>query len=277
MTALDPVVGAVQDWTPVATPALYDVQVGHTRTHPLTAGFTHSGYLWLVDLDDLPRLPRGLGWAARFLAADHLGDPSSTIKDNVVRFAALNGVDDVVRVVMLANARSGPHVFNPLSTYWCYRSDGSLVCLVAEVHNTYGERHAYLLHPDDAGRAQADKDFYVSPFNTVDGRYLMRFSGPGEQLHVTMALQVGGRTPFVATLRGRARPATTRTVVGRLARWPFMSLWVAALIRFQGIRLWARRLPVVPKPQHDPVAGVAANTHDAADNDPATRTDEGRP
>ncbi|KQS72172.1 hypothetical protein ASG41_18695 [Modestobacter sp. Leaf380] len=244
----------------MATPALYDVRVGHTRSAPLRHTFDHGGYLWLVDLDDLPRLPRGLGWAARFEAADHLGDPSSTIKANVAHFAALNGVDDVARVVMLANARSGPHVFNPLSTHWCYRADGSLACIVAEVHNTYGERHAYLLRPDDAGRAQAEKDFYVSPFNTVDGRYLMRFTGPGEQLHVTMALQVGGRTPFVATLRGRSTAATTRAVVTRLVRWPLMSLWVSTLIRFQGIRLWARRLPLVPRPPHDPVAGVVANT-----------------
>ena len=59
---------------------------------------------------------------------------------------------------MLASARSGAgrasYVFNPLSTHWCYRADGSLACLVAEVHNTYGQRHAYLLRPDDAGRAR---------------------------------------------------------------------------------------------------------------------------
>ena len=90
----------------------------------------------------------------------------------------------------------------------------------------------------------------------------MRFSGPGEQLHVTMALQVEGRTPFVATLTGRARSATTGVVIRTLLRWPLMSLWVAVLIRWQGIRLWARRLPVVPRPPHDPVAGVVANTHD---------------
>ncbi|GHE09858.1 DUF1365 domain-containing protein [Klenkia taihuensis] len=256
MTAVRP---GLVDWAPTTLPALYDVQVGHRRTHPLENAFEYGGYLWLVDLDDLPRLPRGLRWAARFTAADHLGDPAAPIKDNVVRFAALHGVDDVARVVMMANARSGPHVFNPLSTHWCYRSDGSLACIVAEVHNTYGERHAYLLHPDDAGRAEAEKDFYVSPFNTVDGRYLMRFSGPGDQLHVTMALQVGGRTPFVATLRGRARAAGTGTVVRTILRWPLMSLWVAALIRWQGIRLWARRLPVVPRPPHDPVPGVSTN------------------
>ncbi len=126
--------------------------------------------------------------------------------------------------------------------------------------NTYGERHAYLLRPDDAGRAQAEKDFYVSPFNTVDGRYLMRFSGPGVQLRVTMALQVGGRTPFVATLRGRARPATAGAVVATVLRRPHMSLWVAWLVRWQGIRLWARRLPVVPRPQHSPTPGVGTNT-----------------
>lgn len=252
--------GTAVDWTPTTLPALVDVRVGHRRSHPLENAFEYGGYLWLVDLDDLPGLPRGLGWAARFDAADHLGDPGSSIKANVVRFAALHGVDDVDRVVMLANARSGPHVFNPLSTHWCYRADGSLACIVAEVHNTYGERHAYLLHPDDAGRTETEKDFYVSPFNTVDGRYLMRFTGPGEQLHVTMALQVGGRTPFVATLRGRARAAGTGAVVRTILRWPLMSLWVAALIRWQGIRLWARRLPVVPRPAHDPPAGVATNT-----------------
>ena len=154
MTAVRP---ALVDWAPTTVPALYDVRVGHTRSWPLRNRFEYGGYLWLVDLDDLPRLPRGLRWAARFEAADHLGDPAASLKDNVVRFAALHGVDDVARVVMMANARNGPHVFNPLSTHWCYRADGSLACIVAEVHNTYGERHAYLLDPDDAGRAQADQ------------------------------------------------------------------------------------------------------------------------
>ena len=120
---------------------------------------------------------------------------------------------------MLASARSGAgrasYVFNPLSTHWCYRADGSLACLVAEVHNTYGERHAYLLRPDDAGRAEADKEFYVSPFFAVAGRYLMRFSAPGPRLQITMALRQDGATPFTASVRGTARPATRRTVLRR--------------------------------------------------------------
>jgi uncharacterized protein len=250
--------------TPVTTPALYDVRIGHTRSTPLHNSFEYGGYLWLVDLDDVAagRLVQGRplpGWLrsqARFEAADHLGNPAGSIKDNVVALAREHGIDDVDRVLMLASARSGArrasYVFNPLSVHWCYRADGSLACLVAEVHNTYGQRHAYVLHPDDAGRAEADKEFYVSPFFEVAGRYLMRFSAPGPRLQITMALRQDGGTPFTARVRGTARPATVRSVLGAALRFPLMSLRVSALIRLQGGKLWLRRLPVVPRPLHAP-------------------------
>ena len=251
---------------PVATPALYDVRIRHTRRAPLRNDFEYGADLWLVDLDDVAAgrlvqgrpLPRWLRSQARFEAADHLGDPAASIKDNVVALARENGIDDVDRVLMLASARSGAgrasYVFNPLSVHWCYRVDGSLACLVAEVHNTYGQRHAYLLHPDDAGRAEADKEFYVSPFFEVAGRYLMRFSAPGPRLQITMALRQDGGTPFTARVRGTARPATRRTVLGATLRFPLMSLRVSALIRLQGGKLWLRRLPVVPRPPHAPLS-----------------------
>ncbi|MGZ4670857.1 MAG: DUF1365 domain-containing protein, partial [Blastococcus sp.] len=236
-------------WTPVATPALYDVRIGHTRTAPLANSFEYGGHLWLVDLDDVAAgrlvqgrpLPRWLRGQARFEAADHLGDPARSIKENVAAFARLHGVGDVARVLMLASARTGPrrlsYVFNPLSAHWCYRADGSLACLVAEVHNTYGERHAYLLRPDDAGRASADKTFYVSPFLEVSGRYRMRFSAPAERLRISMALQQGGTTPFTALVRGTARPATWRSVLAATLRQPMMSLRFSTLIRLQGVKL----------------------------------------
>jgi DUF1365 family protein len=245
---------------PVATPALYDVRIAHTRRTPLRNSFEYRGYLWLVDLDDVAAgrlvqgrpLPRWLRSQARFDAADHLGDPASSIKANVVALAREHGVEDVDRVLMLASARSGAgrasYVFNPLSTHWCYRADATLACIVAEVHNTYGERHAYLLRPDESGRVEADKDFYVSPFFEVDGRYLMRFSAPGPQLRITMALRQGGATPFTAAVRGSARPASVRSVLGATVRFPMMSLRVSTLIRLQGGKLWLRRLPVVPRP-----------------------------
>jgi DUF1365 family protein len=245
--------------TPVATPAMYDVRIAHTRRTPVRNAFEYGAYLWLVDLDDVAAgrlvqggpLPRWLRGQVRFEAADHVGDPGASIKDNVLAVARAHGIDDVHRVLMLASARTGAgrasHVFNPLTVHWCYRADGTLACLIAEVHNTYGGRHVYVLQPDAAGRAQADKEFYVSPFLAVRGRYLMRFSPPGERLLITMALRQDGGTPFTARMEGTARPATTRAVVGAVLRRPMMSLRVSALIRLQGGKLWLRRLPVVPR------------------------------
>ena len=51
---------------------------------------------------------------------------------------------------------------------------------LAEVHNTYGDRHIYLLQPDDHGHSEVNKEMYVSPFYLVDGYYDIRVSEPCE-------------------------------------------------------------------------------------------------
>ena len=159
-------------------PALVTGQVTHQRPGPVRHAFRHRVYQWLVDLDCLPRQPWHLRAFAHFSSADHLGDPGLPIKRNIENYLALGGIrlGDRGRVLMLASARVLGHVFDPLSVFWCYDSAGVLVCVVAEVHNTYGERHAYLLRPDEAGTAVTDKGFYVSPFFDVSGTYELRFT-----------------------------------------------------------------------------------------------------
>ena len=66
------------------------------------------------------------------------------------------------------------------------------------MHNTYGDRHAYLVHPDEQGRAQTDKAMYVSPFHGVDGTYDVAVPIPTDRLHVAVTLREhdgGGRRP----------------------------------------------------------------------------------
>lgn len=246
-----------RDTSPPAPAALYTCEIRHNRTTPMRNSFRYGGYLWLVDLDDLPRLPRGLGPLARFQARDHLGDPRRSIRDNVDRFLALDGIDLAGgRVLMLANARVLGYVFNPISVFWCFAAGGALVTVLAEVHNTYGDRHVYLLRPDEEDRAETGKQLYVSPFFDTTGRYEMRLPTPTARLDLTVALRRNGRTPFVASVLGRRRPATTANVVRAALRHPLMPLWVSALIRLQGVKLWTRRLPVVARPRHQPQPGV---------------------
>lgn len=248
-------------------PAVYDAVVRHARrqTGPASGrSFSHSIYLWLVDLDDLPRLPRLLRPFARFEARDHLGDPQLTIRRNLDAYLATRGVDlRGGQVLMLANARVLGHVFNPITVYWCHRPDrvdahsagatrGELECVVTEVHNTYGERHCYLLRTDGTGRAETEKDFYVSPFLTVDGQYRMLLPVPDERLAISVTLRQQGATALTATVVGTRRPAGPRALARMLLRHPAVTYRISALIRRHGIALWLRRLPVVPRPRHIP-------------------------
>jgi len=118
---------------------------------------------------------------------------------------------------------------------------------VAEVHNTYGGRHSYVMRPTEDGALRVGKAFYVSPFYDVSGTYRMRLPEPDERLGLTIALHREDGRPFVATLTGRRRPATIGGLLRATARHPWSTLVGAALIRFQGIRLYLRGLPVVPR------------------------------
>ena len=228
--------------------ALYDCRIAHVRTRPLRHAFQHRTYLWLVDLDHLPRLPAPLRPLARFQARDHLGDPAVGLRGNLDGYLAENGVDlRGGQVLMLAHARSLGHVFNPITVYWCHDADGAPVCTVAEVHNTYHERHRYLLFPDAEGRAETAKTFYVSPFFPVDGGYRMTLPEPGEQLRLTVHLERADGRALTATVRGARRAATPIGLLRAAARHPLSTLVVSAHIRIQGLRLLARGLPVQPR------------------------------
>jgi uncharacterized protein len=230
-------------------PALYDSVVVHTRLERIHRSFRHRIYLWLVDLDDLPALPGWLRPLAGFNAEDHLGWPEGSIRHNLDCWLASRGIDLAGgRVVMLAAARSLGHVFNPITLYWCSRPDGSAECVVAEVHNTYGDRHAYLLRPDEHGRAQVAKEFYVSPYLSVGGSYEMRIGRPGPTVSVEITLHQEGRAVFAASLQGVREPVTRRRLLGMLLRHPLGGYRVPALIRLHGVTLWLRRLPIKPRP-----------------------------
>jgi DUF1365 family protein len=118
------------------------------------------------------------------------------------------------------------------------------------VHNTYGERHAYLLDTDQRGRGGVDKAFYVSPFNDNSGRYEVALRLQPDIVRVSVALERDHRRVFTAVSTGRPVPATTRNVLRTFRTHLFMTHRVSALIRWHGIKLWLARLPVQPRPPH---------------------------
>ena len=230
------------------TPAIYRTKITHNRQTPVHHFFEYRSYSWYVDLDDLPSLPWWLRAFARFDPRDHFtGRPDQSLRDRVHAYLADHdaALPDG-RITALLQARVLGYVFNPISLFWCHDSDGVLRQVIVEVHNTYGQRHVYLLPPANTP-VLVTKKFYVSPFNPVSGNYQVLAPRPDREVDVVVSLHGDGQPAFVATLRGTRRPATARHIVRMQILSPLAPLMVAWRIRIQGIALWLRRVPVVPR------------------------------
>ncbi len=246
--------------TATAAPSYVRARVHHRRTRPFTYTFAHTTPMWLVDAaradTAFPRWLRGL---VAIRSQDHFGaDDSRPLIDKVHSYLRAQDVPwTAARVQVLANARSLGYVFDPLTTYFCFDADGALEGVLAEVHNTYGERHCYPLSVVEKSPATVDKEFYVSPFFAVEGRYDIRTKLTGSEVMVAISLSQDDQTVFTASVHGDLEPARTGRVVRAVAANPLPSQRVAALIRWHGIRLWLRRLPVIPRRPHRAPKGMA--------------------
>lgn len=241
-------------------PAVVRAQVYHRREKPFTYVFEHGTTMWLVDVaDPNAAFPRWLKPFASIRSQDHFAaDDSRSLPDKVRTYLDAQDLDWTAhRVLMLANARSLGYVFDPLTTFFCFAENGRLEGVLAEVHNTYGERHCYPLHVTETTSATVDKEFYVSPFFAVEGRYDIRARLTENDVAVAITLTRDDTALFTASVHGELDPVRgARRTFGAVARNPVPSLRVSALIRWHGVRLWLRRLPVVPRRPHRSPKGM---------------------
>lgn len=232
--------------------ALYEGTLMHARRTPARNVFRYPVSYFLVDLDELEQLRRLrlFGSVFQLRARDHFG--GRPIKDEVL---ALTGDDSIERVEMLTQLRVLGYVFNPVTFYWCYRADGGLACMVAELNNTFGERLPEVLRGPELHYEQR-KRLHVSPFFGLDQSYEYAFSQPGDELWARIHVRDDdGARPLTAVLHGRRRELTDASLLRTLARYPLMPLQVIALIHWQALRLWVKRVPFHHKPPFVPGEG----------------------
>lgn len=225
--------------------ALYTGWVTHQRLRPRRHGFRYRVFSLLIDLEDLPDLDRSLslfGWNRfgffSFQDRDH-GD-GRALKvwlDDLLDKAGMTA--DGPRQV-LCYPRILGYVFNPLSVWFCHDRTGTVRAIVCEVHNTYDERHFYVL-PCGGERGPVThhcaKDFYVSPFLSRDCRYHFQIVPPAEKVAVVIHETEGGKAVLDAAFTGRRRALTDRALLAMLFAYPLMTLKVIMAIHFEALRL----------------------------------------
>ena len=241
---------------------LYAGWVRHRRHHPRVHDFRYRllfAYLDLDALDPIDRTVRTFSvnrwnlWS--FFDRDHVdGQPGATA-GKVRRLLARNGIAlDGGSIRLLTQCRVLGYVFNPISLYYCHDGEGALAAVVAEVNNTFGERHLYLLdrRPNDSGSAtarfRAAKAMHVSPFLGMDCAYDFTLPPVGERLSVGIVQHKKGRRVLDAQLWGRRLPLTTRNLTGSLLRYPLVTMKTVAAIHAEAARLYLKGIPFLRHP-----------------------------
>jgi DUF1365 family protein len=253
-----------------ATTLLAIGSVRHERLRPKRHRFEHRTYFVLLPLRRLREQPdtalaRNRFGMLSFHDVDH-GDGRADCLAWIEEQLAAQGIADADGEIWLQTyPRVLGYVFKPVSFWYCHRRNGSLAAIVAEVNNTFGERHFYLLCEGVAfGRElQADKVFHVSPFCRVEGRYRFRFARTDERVVARIEHDDAQGPLLLTSVSGELAPATAARQRRAFFGQPLMTLAVIARIHWHALRLMAKRVPFFSKPAA-PAHAVSRGRHDAA-------------
>lgn len=265
---------------------LYECTVMHHRLEPKVHRFSYRIFMFYLDLDEVATVASRRPWFGggrfnlySFRARDHLHLGEKSLKENIVRYLAGQGIafPEKGKIQLLTLPRVFGYVFNPVSFYFCFDAVGSPLCAIAEVGNTFGEMKPYLLPaPDAAGRFRlvAPKHFYVSPFSALDVAFDFKLQAPGGTLEIHIDDRVADRRILLTALTGRRAPLTAPRLAWFTLKYPLLTLRVIFLIHWHALRLWGKRLPYFAKAARpelqravlNPHASIAPRLHESGTN-----------
>jgi len=252
---------------PAAVPLIGFGAVRHARLRPARNSFSYPTYFLMLPLRSMQAttqrgvLAHNRRGALSFHDCDH-GDGRGPAAGGALAWLdellQREGITDATGEVWLhCYPRVLGYTFKPVSFWYCHRAaddaGGALRAIVAEVNNTFGERHCYLLdHPSFGAELSARKVFYVSPFLKVEGRYRFRFMrtrrGDSERTVARVDYDDADGPVLQTSVSGTLEPVTAASVRKALWRYPAMTLGVVFHIHLQAARLWFKRVQFVRKP-----------------------------
>ncbi|TCK23646.1 hypothetical protein EV667_3485 [Ancylobacter aquaticus] len=241
--------------------ALYAGSVMHVRLKPRRHRLAYRLFSLLLDLDEVAGLDAKLRLFSRnrfnvfsFHDRDYADPEAGPLKAQVERLLGAAGLEtDGGAIRLLTLPRLFGYAFNPLSVYFCHRRDGSLAALLYEVHNTFGQRHSYLI-PVAAGalaplRQKAEKRFYVSPFMDMGLTYSFRVTPPGEELRIAILASDAEGPVLSAVQTAIRRPLNDRQLLRAMLSYPLLTLKVIAGIHWEALWIWAKGVGLRPRPK----------------------------
>lgn len=244
-------------------PKLLIGQVMHRRLRPAKNAFVYPVFYVQMPLADLsagksPIFSVDRNNLLSFHQKDHGPRDGSPLLPWIQSLLREHGLPDDGEIMLQCFPRVLGYVFNPVSFWFCRNRGGALIAVLAEVSNTFGGRHNYLLHNPD-GTALRDgqllttsKQFHVSPFCEVEGGYRFRFYLDKPAMLARIDYDDAEGELLLTAISGKARAWSTQTLLGAFLRMPLLTAGVMLRIHWQALRLWLKGVPffgkTVPQP-----------------------------
>ena len=239
--------------TPDAAGHLYTARVMHRRLVAPFYRFVYRVFYLLLDIDRIDQATRGLRLFSHnrwnllaFHDRDHGAQEPGSLRswaEGILLGARIDLAGGRIR--LLCMPRLLGYAFNPISLWYCEHADGRLRAVIAEVRNTFGEKHCCLLASGGAPMPymkpyETEKCFHVSPFFDLVGRYRFTLSEPAEQLRVLIHETREGTQILDANLACERRALSDGNVLKQVLMMPLMTLKVVAGIHWEALKIWLR-------------------------------------
>lgn len=248
-----------------SVPQIASGLVRHKRLRPSGHRFAYRVFFLCLPMRALARNPallpiaRNRAGLVSFHDRDHgegAADSLAWIED-VLRGHGVHDADGEIWLQTFPRVLG--YVFNPVSFWFCHARSGALRVVVAEVNNTFGERHCYVLRPQDHSPSigwgqelHAAKALHVSPFCALEGGYRFRFlrawREDGERIVACIDHHDAHGPLILTSISGHLESLDKRRARAALLTHPFMTLGVMARIHWQALQLWRKRVPFHAKP-----------------------------
>ena len=157
--------------------------------------------------------------------------------------------NEIKSVNLLCYPRIFGYVFNPLSIFFVFDKYSSLIAIMYEVKNTFGEQHTYIFKTKDNNliKNHCDKKFHVSPFMDLNSTYNFKILKPGNKLSVIIDQRDSEGKLLFASQDGEKIELNTKNLLISYLKHPLMTFKVISAIHFEALRLWVKRIKFIKK------------------------------